>query len=308
MCQFRSFFNPLNDANKTLSSPIPILTDVKIRTACNAVPPPIKGGQLIYSITEAINELWLRDDITPLMLPTTFRSVSFPNVAILMTPTPPPFMLIPTVMAYSLQVTLGVILDKEKSFSSVISEILYLTNGRSLGLIHIWDPSQSPLRSNLPVLNNTLTTTSTSSFSIGNIPTTLEPSNSLTANARLVNQFAWMKCFMAVLNKAYLGTSRQTVAGIFGAPGPGAFWRYDSIDRGLTAKVTFSDIAFNPAAPLTMGVYVSGMTSILQHMAQSDVWLEMMVPMRTTNGLLIFTFELNYTAAAGVGGGEVATT
>lgn len=269
-----------------LSAPIPSagLADVRMRVTIDRRPPYLKGGQLMSSMLEAINELWLRLDSDNLRYPVTYSTAAFPNIAILISPTHIQ-KLTPVIMAFGLSGTATSILTANRNHwpGGVIVTITDIPSAQTLGNIHIWDDTLP--RNALLSLNKTLALATTPFFTDSSITTTTGPgiadnSTCTTACSPLtadppspISDTDWLSAFMQVMSHAFTHYSYETVAAQFHGIGQKS-WTALTENGRVRCRILFNDRALDPAAPLTLAGFVEGMLALLREWAQGDVWRE----------------------------------
>jgi len=247
-------------------------------------PPYLKGGQLMFSMLAAINELWLRSDLRSLRHPVTYSTAAFPNVAILLSPTHIQ-KLTPVKMAFGLTQTAASILTTNRNQwpGSVIVMMTDVPSAQTIGNIHVWDDTIP--RNDLLSLNETLAMLKKLSITNGSITTTIgqgiaDDSTCTTACSSLndnppspISDIDWLSAFTNVIFYAFSRSSYESVAAQFHGTGRKS-WKALNVDGKVKCRVVFYDKALDPTAPLTLAGFVEGMLALLKDWAQSDVWRE----------------------------------
>jgi len=255
-----------------------------MRVTIDRRPPYLKGGKLIFSILEAVNELWLRQDTNPLRFPITYSTAAFPNIAILISPTHMQ-KLTPVKMALGLTQTAASIMTANRDHwpGGVIVIMTDIPSTQTLGNIHIWDDTLP--RNYLLSLNRTMAIATTPSFTDSSITTTTGQGiidnstctmawSPFTANPPSpISDTDWLSTFTSIMSHAFSLSSYESVASQFHGTGQKS-WTAFTDDQKVKCVVRFYPRALDPAAPLTLASLVKGMLTILKDWARSDVWRE----------------------------------
>ena len=227
---------------------------------------------------------WEIPDTVKLKFPLTFRTRQFLEIAVIITPTSFERELTAVKMAASLLQGMRWIMSaSQPPYGGVFMRMDTLPSGDSLGVIHIY-PS-IPAVNQLSLSNDTLPVAMTPAVSyVGNISTatgqglaangTCTPAcPSLTANpARHISLENWLTVFMAALSAAFTHLPSAPVSSFIEASDRKR--SFFTTDRKVKCVIRFYDIAYNPAEPLTMTGFVTGMLEVLYRWAVEDRWRE----------------------------------
>lgn len=238
----------------------------------------------MFSMLEAINELWLRMDVRPLRFPITYSTAAFPNIAILISPTHIQ-RLTPVKISLGLATAAEGILRANRNHwpGGVIVMVTDIPSAQTLGNIHIWDDTLP--RNALLSLNRTSALAITPSFTNSSITTTIGPGiadnstcttacSSLTADPPSpISDTDWLSAFTKIVSYAFSHSAYESVAAQFHGTGPKR-WSALSNDGKVKCRVLLDDRALDPAGPLMLAGFVEGMLALLKEWAQSDVWRE----------------------------------
>ena len=247
-------------------------------------PPFLKSSQVVYTSLGLVKALWENQDAVQLEFPVTFRTRQFVEVALVITPTSFEEELTAVKVAASLIRGMRYIMsDNRQTYGAVFMRMDRLPSGDSLGTIHIY-PS-IPGANQVSLSNDTLAIAMTAAVSNGgNIGTTTGQgiaANStcsracppLTTNfARPVSEEDWLTVFMTPLSAVFTHLPSAPVSSLMKAPGRER--SFFTTDRKVKCVIRFYNIAYGPAAPLTMTEFATGMLEILRQWAVEDRWRE----------------------------------
>ena len=284
-CQNRSTSNLSIGTTDRLILPIPgrFPSDLKLTIALDGNLPFLKSSQVVYTSLVLVKALWETRDAVQLKFPLTFRTHQFLEVAIVVTSTSFEKELTAVQVASSLIQGMRYIMSANlQPYGGVFMRMDTLPSGDSLGAIHIY--RSLPRVNQLSLSNDTLATAMAPAVSYGNISTTTGQgiaANStcttacppLTANpARPISEEDWLTVFMAPLSAVFTKLPSAPVSSLIQAPG----WEssFFTTDRKVKCVIRFYDRAYDPAEPLTMTEFVTGMLEILPQWAAEDRWRE----------------------------------
>ena len=265
------------------------------------------------SLLEAVNELWLSTDSTPLRFPITYSTAAFPNIAILISPTHIK-KLTPVKMALGLVQTVASIAGAKQDHwpGGIITTMADVPSAQTLGLFNIWDDTlprnallslnrRSAKATTLSFANSSITTTT--GLGIAGNGTCATTCSSLTDNPPSpIADVDWLFVFTSVVLRVFPHSSSESVAAQFHRPGEKS-WIAVTAKKQIRCRVLFSDTVFDGSAPLTLAGYVEGMLAILREWARNDVWREGWGEIKL-RGLTVATMQISrFKAEVGRGDG-----
>ena len=284
--KIRSTSNLSTETTDTLISPVPgrFPPDLKLTIGLDVNPPFLKSSQVVYNSLGLVKALWEIRDPVKLKFPVTFRTHQFFEVAVVITPLSFGEELTAVKVAASLLRGMRYIMGANRPpYGGVFMRMDTLPSRDPLGAIHIY--RSIPEANQVSLFNDTLAIAMTPAVSYGgNISTTTgqglaanstctSACPSLAANpARQITVENWLTVFIAPLSAAFTHLPFAPVSAFISASDREK--SFFTTNRKVKCVIRFYGTAYDPAEPLTILDFVTGMLEVLHQWAVEDRWRE----------------------------------